>query len=147
MQNKSTTATNFAEKVAIVDNFVTLSLCTHPKGTAIALLIEPVHSLEDLKELEDALQIAEDGVLLEVELDEFAQRLGLVGVDNILGEELVEAHLLLQILKVGLLVQRNLGHVLEVAPDLDAAELDGRVQVQRFKVLLEVVVPHLQQQK
>ena len=95
MQNKSTNATNFAKKVAIVDNFVTLSLCTHPKGTAIALLIEPVHSLEDLKELEDALQIAEDGVLLEVELDEFAQRLGLVGVDNILGEELVEAHLLL----------------------------------------------------
>ena len=82
-----------------------------------------------------------------MELDELAQRLGLVGVDNILGEELVEAHLLLQILKVGLLVQRNLGHVLEVAPDLDAAELDGRVQVQRFKVLLEVVVPHLQQQK
>jgi hypothetical protein len=35
---------------------------------------------------------------------------------------------------------------LEVAADLNAAELDGRVQVQRFEVLLEIIVPHLYKQ-
>ena len=30
-------------------------------------------------------------------------------------------------------------------PNLDATELDGSVQIQRFKVLLQIVVPHLNQ--
>ncbi len=35
---------------------------------------------------------------------------------------------------------------LEVSADLDAAELDGRVQVKGFEVLLEIIVPHLYKQ-
>jgi hypothetical protein len=73
---------------------------THPQGTAITFLVEPVDCLEDIKELDDTLPVPEAGVLLEVELDELAERLGLVGVDDVAGKELVEPHLLLQILKV-----------------------------------------------
>ena len=53
------------------------------------------------------------------------------------------AHLLFEVFKVGFLVEGDLRHVLEEPPDLDAAELDGRVQVQGLKVLLKVVVSHL----
>ncbi len=48
-----------------------------------------------------------------MELDELPERLGLVGVDDVPGEELMKADLLLQVLKVGLLVQGDVGHVLE----------------------------------
>ena len=55
----------------------------------------------------------------------------------------MQSDLLLKVLKVGLLVERDLRHVAEVSPDLDAAKLEGRVQVQRLKVLLQVVAANL----
>ena len=60
---------------------------------AVPLLVEPVHRLEDLEELEHALQVAEHCVLPEVLLDQLPQWLWLVGVDHTLGKELVEANL------------------------------------------------------
>ena len=60
---------------------------------AVPLLVEPVHGLEDLEELEHALQVAEHCVLPEVLLDQLPQWLWLVGVDHTLGKELVEANL------------------------------------------------------
>ena len=76
-------------------------------------------------------------------LDQLPQRLWLVVVDDVLGQELVQAHLLLEVFKVGLFVQGYLGHVAEEPPDLDAAQLDGRVEVEGLKVLLEIVVADL----
>ena len=63
------------------------------KGATVSLLVEPVHGLEDLEELEHALQVAEHGVLPEVLLDQLPQWLWFVGVDDTLGEELVEPDL------------------------------------------------------
>ena len=40
------------------------------KGTPVSLLVEPVHGLEDLEELEHALEVAEHRVLPEVLLDQ-----------------------------------------------------------------------------
>ena len=60
---------------------------------AIPLLVEPVHGLEDLEELEHALKVAEHCVLPEVLLDELAQGLRLVRVDHTLREELVQPNL------------------------------------------------------
>ena len=63
------------------------------KGTPVSLLVEPVHGLEDLEELEHALEVAEHRVLPEVLLDQLPQGLWLVCVDHTLGEELMEANL------------------------------------------------------
>ena len=63
------------------------------KGTPVSLLVEPVHRLKDLKELEHALEVAEHRVLPEVLLDQLPQGLWLVCVDHTLGEELMEANL------------------------------------------------------
>ena len=63
------------------------------KGTPVSLLVEPVHGLEDLEELEHALEVAEHSVLPEVLLDQLPQGLWFVRVDHTLGEELMEANL------------------------------------------------------
>ena len=49
-----------------------------------------------------------------------------------------------EIFKVALLVQRHLRHIFEKSSDLNAAKLDGNVEIQRLKVLLEVIITNLE---
>ena len=55
-------------------------MSSYPKSTFEPLLVEPIDGLEDLEELEHALPVRETRVLLEVGLDQLADRLGLLGV-------------------------------------------------------------------
>ena len=116
---------------------------TYPESTAIAFLVESVDWLQDFKKFKHALKIAEDSVFLEVLLDKFPQGFWFVGVYHIFWKELVQSDFFFKILEIGLFVKSDLWHILEEPSYLDTTELNRRVQIQRFKVLLEVIIPNL----
>ena len=84
------------------------------KGAPVSLLVEPVHGLEDLKELEHALEVAEHSILPEVLLDQLPQGLWFVGVDDTLGEELMEPNLVNTNIRVTIYRNETLEKVLNL---------------------------------
>ena len=84
------------------------------KGAPVSLLVEPVHGLENLEELEHALEVAEHSILPEVLLDQLPQGLWFVGVDDTLGEELMEPNLVNTNIRVTIYRNETLEKVLNL---------------------------------
>jgi hypothetical protein len=55
----------------------------------------------------------------------------------------LESDLFLEIFEIGFFVERDMSHVPEVSPDLDAAQLDRRLKLQRLELLLQVIATDL----
>jgi hypothetical protein len=55
----------------------------------------------------------------------------------------LQSDLFLEIFEIGFFVERDVSHVPEVSPDLDAAQLDRRLKLQRLELLLQVIATDL----
>jgi hypothetical protein len=61
-------------------------------------------------------------------------------------QEVLKPNFFFEIFKVRFFVERDLGHVTKVTPDLDATKLNRRLELQRFKILLQVITSDLKKQ-
>lgn len=56
----------------------------------------------------------------------------------------MKSNFFFEVFKIALLIQRHLRHIFEKSPYLNTAKLNGNIEIQRLKVLLEVIITNLE---